>query len=155
MAILGSGDQDLENSLLELAALYPKKISVTIGYNEELSHQIEAGANIFLMPSKFEPCGLNQMYSMCYGTIPIVRRTGGLADTVIDATPENIKNKTATGFVFENKSSEELLSCVQRALQSFREKKTWKQLQINGMKRDFSWHTSAKQYVSVYESLME
>ena len=155
LAILGSGDEDLENSLLELAALYPKKISVTIGYNEELSHQIEAGANIFLMPSKFEPCGLNQMYSMCYGTIPIVRRTGGLADTVIDATPENIKNKTATGFVFENQSSEELLSCVQRALQSFREKKTWKQLQINGMKRDFSWHTSAKQYVSVYESLME
>lgn len=154
MAILGSGDEDFEKRLQELAALYPNKISVTISYNEKLSHQIEAGANIFLMPSKFEPCGLNQMYSMRYGTIPIVRRTGGLADTVIDATPENLKKKIATGFVFETKSSAELLSCVQRALQSFRDKKTWRQLQINGMKRDFSWQTSAKQYVSLYESLI-
>jgi starch synthase len=155
LAILGSGDEKLEKSLLELAERYPKQISVNLGYNEELAHQIEAGANLFLMPSKFEPCGLNQMYSMCYGTIPIVRRTGGLADTVIDATPDNIQNQMATGFVFEEKNSDALLSCVQRALRTFRDKSTWRQLQINAMTRDFSWHKSAKQYVLLYRQLVE
>ncbi|MBE9561902.1 MAG: glycogen synthase GlgA [Proteobacteria bacterium] len=150
IAILGSGDKTLEMHLQRLAAMYPKQMSVTIGYDEELSHQIEAGANIFLMPSKFEPCGLNQMYSMSYGTIPIVRHTGGLADTVIDATPENIKNKLATGFIFERANANELLYCVQRAVKMFSNKPVWKQLQITGMTRDFSWQKSAKQYVSLY-----
>jgi len=150
IAILGSGDKTLENHLQRLAAIYPKQMSVTIGYDEELSHQIEAGANIFLMPSKFEPCGLNQMYSMSYGTIPIVRRTGGLADTVINATPENIKNNLATGFVFERSNSNELLYCVQQAVKMFHNKAVWKQLQITGMTRDFSWQKSAKQYISLY-----
>jgi starch synthase len=153
-AILGSGDKDLETSLQQLAAQNPKHISVNLGYNEELAHQIEAGANIFLMPSQFEPCGLNQMYSMRYGTIPIVRRTGGLADTVIDANPANIKNKTATGFVFEEEDSEELLACVQRALKLFHNKKIWHQLQVTGMNRDFSWDKSARQYMSLYDQLL-
>ncbi len=155
LAVLGSGDSDLEKRLQQLAKQNPAHISVTIGYDEELAHQIEAGANIFLMPSKFEPCGLNQMYSMCYGTIPIVRHTGGLADTVVDATYDNIQNKIATGFVFEEENSEELLSCVQRALRTFRDKTTWRMLQINGMSRDFSWHHSAKQYVSRYHQLSD
>lgn len=155
LAILGSGDKKLEKRLLQFAKLYPKQISVNIGYDEELAHQIEAGANMFLMPSQFEPCGLNQMYSMRYGTIPIVRRTGGLADTVVDATPENIKKKIATGFVFEEEDSSELLSCVQRALQTFGDKKTWHMLQVNGMTRDFSWEKSAKQYLSLYRNLLE
>lgn len=153
-AILGSGDKELETNLQQLAELYPKHISVTIGYDEELAHQIEAGANIFLMPSKFEPCGLNQMYSMRYGTIPIVRRTGGLADTVVNATADNIKNKTATGFVFEDEDSEELLLAVQHALQIFRDKNTWRMLQLNSMTRDFSWHKSAQEYVSLYHDLL-
>ena len=153
-AILGSGNKDLEASLQQLAQLYPKNLSVTIGYNEELAHQIEAGANIFLMPSQFEPCGLNQMYSMRYGTIPIVRRTGGLADTVVDATTDNITNKKATGFVFDKEDSDELLSCIQRALQTFSDKTTWRMLQINGMKHDFSWHKSAQEYVSLYQNLL-
>lgn len=155
MVILGSGDGDLEERLQALAELYPKRLSVNIGYNEELAHQIEAGANMFLMPSRFEPCGLNQMYSMRYGTIPIVRRTGGLADTVVDATPVNIKNKMATGFVFEGEYSSELLYCVQRALQTFRNKTVWRQLQVNGMTRDFSWQKSAEQYVSLYQALLD
>ncbi|MCK5719735.1 MAG: glycogen synthase GlgA [Thiomargarita sp.] len=155
LAILGSGDRKLEKSLQELASLYPKQISVTIGYDEELAHQIEAGANLFLMPSKFEPCGLNQMYSMHYGTLPIVRNTGGLADTVVDATPDNIQNKIATGFIFENEDSEELLTCIKRALRIFNHDKTsWRQLQVTAMNRDFSWEKSAKQYVSLYRQLL-
>jgi starch synthase len=155
LIILGSGDKDLEEKLQNLANQYPKRFSVNIGYDEELAHQIEAGANMFIMPSKFEPCGLNQMYSMCYGTIPIVRCTGGLADTVIDATPDNIEKKIATGFVFEKADSEELLSCVQRALRTFHDKATWRGLQYNGMSRDFSWKKSAQQYVSLYQKLWE
>jgi len=154
LAILGSGDKALEKELLQLAKLYPKLISVNIGYNEELSHQIEAGADIFLMPSRFEPCGLNQMYSMRYGTIPIVRGTGGLADTVVDASPVNLKNKTATGFVFEGESSGELLSCVQRALGLFRQKSVWRSLQLSAMRRDFSWEKSAREYVELYQKLL-
>jgi len=95
------------------------------------------------------------MYSMRYGTLPIVRRTGGLGDTVVDATPDNIQNQVATGFVFEEKDSDELLACVQRAIRTFRDKTTWRQLQINAMSRDFSWHKSAQQYVSLYHQLLD
>ncbi|MCK5523087.1 MAG: glycogen synthase GlgA [Thiomargarita sp.] len=154
LVVLGSGDKKFEEALQQLAKYYPQQISVTIGYNEELAHQIEAGANMFLMPSKFEPCGLNQMYSMYYGTIPIVRRTGGLADTVIDATPNNIQAKIATGFIFEKENADELLFCIRRALRTFRDKTTWRQLQMTGMNRDFSWQESAKQYVSLYHSIL-
>ncbi|MEN8218500.1 MAG: glycogen synthase GlgA [Pseudomonadota bacterium] len=155
LVILGSGDADLEERLQQLAKLYPKRLSVNIGYDEELAHQIEAGANMFLMPSRFEPCGLNQMYSMRYGTIPIVRETGGLADTVVDATEVNIKKKIATGFVFEEEDSSELLSCVQRALETFHRKTIWHMLQYNGMTRDLSWQKSAEQYVSLYQELLD
>lgn len=154
LVILGSGDKGLESSLQNLANTYPKQISVKLGYDEKLAHQIEAAADMFLMPSKFEPCGLNQIYSMRYGTIPIVRRTGGLADTVIDATLENIKNKTATGFVFDETSSDALLFCIQRALKLFEDKKKWTGLQINGMNRDFSWHKRAEEYYSLYQKLL-
>jgi len=154
IVILGSGDKGLESSLENLAKTYPKQMSVNIGYDEKLAHQIEAAANMFLMPSKFEPCGLNQIYSMRYGTIPIVRRTGGLADTVIDATLENIKNKTATGFVFDKASSDELLLCIQRALKLFHDDKKWTGLQINAMSRDFSWNKRAEEYSSLYQKIL-
>ena len=154
IVILGSGDKGLESSLQNLAKTYPKQMSVNIGYDEKLAHQIEAAANMFLMPSKFEPCGLNQIYSMRYGTIPIVRRTGGLADTVRDATLENIKNKTATGFVFDKASSDELLLCIQRALKLFHDEKKWTGLQVNAMSRDFSWHKRAEEYTSLYQKLL-
>jgi len=155
LAILGSGDKALEEELQQLAKLYPTRISVNIGFNEELSHQIEAGADMFLMPSRFEPCGLNQMYSMRYGTIPIVRSTGGLADTVVDASAINLENRTATGFVFEGESSDELLSCVQRALELFRQKSVWRSLQLCAMSRDFSWENSAREYVTLYQKVLE
>ena len=149
LVILGSGNKEFEKNLKDLALQHPKHLSINIGYNEKLAHQIEAGANIFLMPSKFEPCGLNQMYSMRYGTIPIVRRTGGLADTVVDVSLNN-----ATGFTFENENSKELLASVQDALKKFEDKSFWQTLQNNGMNRDFSWQNSATQYVSLYQRLL-
>ncbi|MDD5754998.1 MAG: glycogen synthase GlgA, partial [Methylococcales bacterium] len=153
IVILGSGDKIFEQRLFELAAAYPHKMALTLGYNETLAHQIEAGADVFLMPSRFEPCGLNQMYSQRYGTLPIVRHTGGLADTVVDTLPETMANHTATGFVFNDAHAGTLLEAVKRAtlLHSFPE--VWQQLQTNAMSRDFSWQNSAEQYLALYESI--
>jgi starch synthase len=151
--LLGSGDKVFEKQLQNLADLYPDKIAINIGYDEPLAHLIEAGADIFLMPSRFEPCGLNQMYSQRYGTIPIVRKTGGLADTVIDTLPETIAKQTASGIIFEETSSGALLEAIKRALILYGFPDTWKKIQINAMKKDFSWQRSAEQYLALYENL--
>ncbi|MCX7099309.1 MAG: glycogen synthase GlgA [Methylococcales bacterium] len=151
--LLGSGDKDFEKQLQELAALYPDKIAITLGYDESLAHLIEAGADSFLMPSRFEPCGLNQMYSQRYGTLPIVRKTGGLADTVVDSLPETIADNTASGIVFSEASSGALLEAVKRTLMLYSFPKTWKKIQVNAMNKDFSWEQSAKQYLGLYENL--
>ncbi|OQW93723.1 MAG: starch synthase [Beggiatoa sp. IS2] len=154
LVLLGSGDKTLKNSLLELARAFPDKVSINIGYDENLAHQIIAGADMFLMPSRFEPCGLTQMYAMRYGTVPIVRNTGGLADTVTDTTPAHINDQTATGFLFTEEEPEKLLRCVQRALLVFRDRATWQKLQFNGMSTDFSWHKRAQQYVNLYHNIL-
>jgi len=151
--LLGSGDKSVEQKLLEFARLYPKKISVTIGYNEALAHQIEAGVDIFLMPSRFEPCGLNQMYSQRYGTIPIVRETGGLADTIEDALPKSLAKGTATGISFKQANSGALLEAIKRAMLLYNDKKSWKKIQLAAMKKDFSWKNSAEQYLALYEEI--
>ncbi|MGZ8224147.1 MAG: glycosyltransferase, partial [Methylobacter sp.] len=117
------------------------------------AHLIEAGADIFLMPSRFEPCGLNQMYSQLYGTIPVVRKAGGLADTVVDALPETLADNTATGIVFTEASSGALVEAIKRALILYSQPVAWKQLQVKGMQKDFSWSKSASQYLSLYEQL--
>lgn len=148
--LLGSGDKSVEQKLLNFARLYPKKISVTIGYDEALAHQIEAGVDIFLMPSRFEPCGLNQMYSQRYGTIPIVRETGGLADSIEDALPKSLANNTATGISFKEASSGALLEAIKRGMLLYSDNKTWKRIQATAMKKDFSWENSAKQYLALY-----
>jgi starch synthase len=109
---------------------------------------------MFLMPSRFEPCGLNQLYSLKYGTVPIVRKTGGLADSIIDATPETIANRTGTGFVFEEYTPEALLGAIKRALESYQKNIPWKKIQANGMMRDYSWAASAKKYVSLYQKML-
>jgi starch synthase len=153
--LLGSGDKSYELRLMNLAHLYPDKISITLCYDEKFAHLIEAGADIFFMPSRFEPCGLNQMYSLIYGTIPIVRKTGGLADTVIDAIPTTIKNKSANGIVFKEATAGALLEAVKRALLLFDNKKTWKNLQQSAMKQDLSWRHSAQQYLQLYESISQ
>jgi len=151
MAFLGSGDPAYESALKRLAADNPTKVSTTVGYDEELSHQVEAGADLFLMPSHYEPCGLNQMYSLLYGTVPIVRAVGGLADSVVDASEANLSNGTANGFSFHEYRGDVLFRQMCRALGLFLDKKTWLQLQRTGMERDWSWTRSAQEYVNVYQ----
>jgi starch synthase len=154
LAILGSGEAALQESYQGLARTHAGKVGVQIGYDESLAHQIEAGADIFLMPSRFEPCGLNQMYSQRYGTPPVVHATGGLVDSVVDTNPETIAAKSATGFLFSPMTRAALLSGVSRAVSAYRDKKLWRQLQKNGMARDFSWEASAQRYVELYRSLL-
>jgi starch synthase len=151
--LLGSGDKVFEQRLLNFAHSYPDKISITIGYDEPLAHLIEAGADIFLMPSRFEPCGLNQMYSQRYGTLPVVHKTGGLADSVVDSLPETISNGTATGIVFNDASSGALMEAIKRTLILYSVPDTWKKLQANAMKKDFSWQRSAEQYLELYRGI--
>ncbi|HIG65467.1 MAG TPA: glycogen synthase GlgA [Methyloprofundus sp.] len=151
--LLGSGEKGFEHRLKNLSYLYPDKISVSIGYNEDLAHMIEAGSDMFLMPSRFEPCGLNQLYSQRYGTLPIVRKTGGLTDTVVDAMPDTIKDKTASGFVFEEPTAGAMLETIKRAILLYTNKRSWQQIQKNAMRKDFSWQQSAQQYLNLYNSL--
>ncbi len=154
--LLGSGESTLEKAFLDLAARNPGRASVTIGYNEPLSHQIMAGCDMFIMPSRFEPCGLNQLYGLAYGTPPIVNATGGLADSVVDTNATNIKNKTANGFVMSEASADSLLSTIQRALDVFnKDAKTWRQIQKNGMSQNLSWDKSALEYLAVYQKLTQ
>ncbi len=147
---LGSGDPGYEQFLLRMAREYPQKVAVQVGYNEPLSHQIEAGVDIFLMPSQYEPCGLNQMYSLIYGTVPIVRAVGGLADSVVDAWEQTLANGTANGFSFHDYRGEVLLRQICRAVGLFQDQSTWKKLLLTGMQRDWSWRRSAKEYEQVF-----
>jgi len=153
VVVLGSGEPNIERGLSALAAQYQGMIGVERRFDERLSHLIEAGADIFLMPSRFEPCGLNQMYSQHYGTPPIVRRTGGLADSVVDCSAETLANGTASGFVFNDPSVEALLDAIGRALAVWRNPHDWRQVQRNGMRRDFSWGASARRYLELYRAM--
>jgi len=150
--ILGNGEDRYENLFRSLAHSFPDKVGSYIGFSNDLSHLIEAGADMFLMPSRYEPCGLNQLYSLRYGTVPVVRRTGGLADTVRDWHEFNsMENKGGTGFSFNDYTSKALISTVSRAVETFKEKEVWKQIQKNGMALDFSWEHSAKDYLDLYK----
>ncbi|MGD2081507.1 MAG: glycogen synthase GlgA [Chromatiales bacterium] len=152
LVMLGSGHAGLEAQLRDAAERHPDRVATRIGYDEGLSHLIEAGSDCFLMPSRFEPCGLNQLYSLRYGAVPIVRRTGGLADTVIDATPTNLLRGTATGFVFDHADVDGLWYAVERAIEFHQRPRVWwRRLAANGMRRDFSWTASARHYIELYE----
>ncbi|MBC8548251.1 MAG: glycogen synthase GlgA [Candidatus Brocadiales bacterium] len=153
LVILGIGDEKYHQMLKEAAPKYNSKLSVNIMFDNKLAHEIEAGADIFLMPSKYEPCGLNQMYSLRYGTIPVVRETGGLADTIIDSNDENLKNGTATGFTMKGYFAAELLFAIDRALEMYNSKAQWRSLIRNAMKQDWSWEKSANQYGKLFESI--
>ncbi len=146
--LLGSGEPEYEELFEDLAKKYPNKFATHIGYENGLSHLIEAGADIFLMPSHYEPCGLNQIYSLKYGTVPVVRKTGGLADTVTDISNDS---KNGTGLLFEEYSSDEMLKCIIRGIDLFAKRKIWRKLQRNGMNKDFSIENSAKEYLKVYK----
>ena len=154
IVILGTGDPVIESSLTELAAAHPHAMGFKRGYDESLAHLIEAGADAFLMPSRFEPCGLNQMYSMRYGTPPIVRATGGLADTVRHASASAIRDGTATGFVFDLDSSSALDAAVTETMTLYADTESWTKIMRTAMHRDFSWGRSALQYAQLYQQLL-
>lgn len=146
--VLGSGDKSYENFFQKLRNTFPKQVGAYIGYNEDLAHKIEAGADIFLMPSLFEPCGLNQMYSLRYGTVPIVRAVGGLDDTVQNFDRANDKGN---GFKFNEFRADRFLEKIYEALFNYAEPDTWKRLQVNGMTKDNSWQNTAKKYLNLYK----
>ena len=151
IATLGSGDKEYQDLLLKLHRQYPEKFAVRVAYDNALAHKIEAGADMFLMPSRYEPSGLNQMYSLRYGTVPIVRATGGLDDTI---EPWDATLVKGTGFKFSAYSGVALLNCIHEALRSFKDQQGWLKLMLNGMKKDFSWTASAREYVKIYEKLV-
>jgi starch synthase len=144
---LGNGEPYYENFFREWAARYPGRVSVQIKYDESLSHKVEAGSDIFLMPSRYEPGGLNQLYSLRYGAVPVVRATGGLDDTIDEWNPEK---GTGTGFKFSGYAPRDFLAAIDRALTGFREKKSWQRLMRNGMVKNYSWTQPARQYAEVY-----
>ncbi|SFI42410.1 glycogen synthase GlgA [Nitrosomonas sp. Nm34] len=154
LVLLGSGNAMLEEQLVRLTETYPGKIAAHIGFNEALSHLVEGGADSFLMPSRFEPCGLNQMYSQRYGTPPLVHATGGLIDTVVDCTAATLADGSASGFQFHGMTPEAFLAGIQRVVIAYRNKRVWRQLQKNGMSKDFSWRASAMAYREIYQSLL-
>jgi starch synthase len=150
-ALLGAGDRRFEEFVRQLARKAPQQVAAVVGYSDSLAHRIEAGADLFLMPSRFEPCGLNQMYSLMYGTLPLVHAVGGLADSVVNLTPETLADGTATGFVFYDYSPEALLGTLGWALEVWRDRETWKRMQRAAMSLDLSWSHSAEDYVGVYQ----
>ena len=148
--LIGTGNAWFEQRLRDLAQQYPERVLIFIGYDEQLAHWLEAGADIFMMPSRFEPCGLNQMYSLNYGTPPVVYHTGGLADTVINASAEQLQQGAANGFVFYTPTQEAFLGALYHAIRCYNDPAVWQQLQVTGMQQDFGWQHSAAKYLSLY-----
>lgn len=153
VVLLGSGDHSLEMAFRRAAADHPDAVSVQIGYDEAKSHRIIAGSDVILVPSLFEPCGLTQLYGMLYGTLPLVRKVGGLADSVTDCSLENIADETATGFVFERFDSDAFTAAARRAFALFARRADWEKVRDNGMRQHFSWDVAASNYLSVYRQV--
>jgi starch synthase len=154
LVLLGTGDQNIERKLTALSEKYPEKISCKIGYNERLSHQIEGGCDVFLMPSRFEPCGLNQLYSLRYGTVPLVNNVGGLANSVTDLNEGYTNLEQATGLVMKQTTSQALYTQIVKAINVYQDQSKWVSIMRNGMRKDFSWKHSAKDYVRLYETAL-
>jgi starch synthase len=150
VCVLGSGDKAYEDLFRRLARQYPTRFAARFGYDNEMAHKIEAGSDIFLMPSRYEPCGLNQIYSLKYGTVPVVRATGGLDDTI---ETYDVRTGKGTGFKFHEYTPEALLSCMRAALALFAKPREWRKLMQNGMERDFSWTVAGREYLKIYERL--
>jgi len=151
--LVAEGENGYQTRFRELAARYPGRVAVTIGYREDLGHRLLSGADLLLHPSRFEPCGLVPIYAMRYGTIPLVRKSGGLADSVTDASPEAIRQGTATGLAFQDPSMADLAACIRRALSLYRQPILWRRIQAAAMRQDFSWKRSAQAYANLYRSL--
>jgi starch synthase len=155
IVVLGTGDHHLEQEFTAIKARYPNRIGLCLSFDEGLAHRIEAGADMLIMPSRYEPCGLSQLYSLRYGTVPIVRRTGGLADTVVPFRPSTINSRCATGFHFIDASTDSLLSALLLSLHVYKERQTWQSLVDAGMKADLSWERSTKRYIELYRGLQK
>jgi starch synthase len=153
LVVLGEGERELEAALAQAAHRHAQSIGVQIRFDEALAHMIEAGADAFLMPSRFEPCGMNQMYSQRYGTPPIVHATGGLADSVVDCSEQTLADGTATGFTFAEPTQEAALAAIERAVALWRDERAWRRLQKSAMSRDFGWAVSARQYARLYRDV--
>ncbi len=153
IVVLGTGDHHLEQQFIAIKAKYPNRIGLCLGFDEGMAHRIEAGSDMLIMPSRYEPCGLSQLYSLRYGTVPIVRRTGGLADTIVPFRPSTVKSRSATGFHFIDNSTDSLLSVLLLSLHVYKDRQTWQSLIYTGMKTDLSWDRSAKLYVEFYREL--
>jgi starch synthase len=151
IVVLGTGEKKYHDLFEKAHKRHPQKISSALVFDNDLAHRIEAGSDMFLMPSQFEPCGLNQLYSLKYGTVPIVRATGGLEDTIDDSSPDD----GGTGFKFKKYDSAEMLRAIQRALHVFADQNAWRKLMRNGMAKDFSWEISARKYVQIYRNLVK
>jgi len=149
--VLGSGEPYYENFFRSFAARRPDKVAVQIKYDDALAHKVEAGSDMFLMPSRYEPSGLNQMYSLKYGTVPVVRATGGLEDSVEEWDAET---GTGTGFKFYGYRPQDLMAAVDRALTAFLDKDGWRKLMRNGMAKDYAWEHPAREYVEVYNEVL-
>ena len=154
LAVLGSGEAELENAVRGAAMRHPGRVGLVTGYNERLSHLIQGGADVMVVPSRFEPCGLTQLYALRYGCIPLVSRVGGLNDTVIDANVAAIQAEVATGVQFAPPSEEALANAIRRTLELYNDDKSWKKMQRRGMKSDVSWEASAARYAQLYASLI-
>ena len=150
--LLGTGDPQYHKFWQDTVKKHPKQISANLIFDEDLAHKIEAASDIFLMPSRFEPSGLNQLYSLRYGTVPVVRKTGGLADTIVDFVedPEN-----GNGFVFEAYDGKAMLAALQNAVKTYSDRKTWKTIQERGMQADFSWKAASLNYLELYNDMIE
>ncbi len=151
-ALLGTGDPKYHQLFADLAQDHPERVAVRLEFSEPLAHRIEAAADMFLMPSRFEPCGLNQLYSLHYGTVPIVRWTGGLADTIVDTTPQTLAAGTANGFSFHEPSAPALAETLRRAIDAYQTPDTWSRIVSTGMRQDWSWTRSARQYIDLYRT---
>lgn len=152
--LLGSGDKEIENAFQSLADRYPGQIKIVLGYSEALSHQIMAGADVITVPSRFEPCGLTQLYALKYGALPLVRSTGGLADTVFDCSLENLADESANGFVFYEPTSEALFSAIRRAFALWQQPKNWQKIQRRNMRQSRNWDNAAIEYADLYQQIL-
>ena len=154
LVLLGNGDAALEQALLAQVQAHPQQVAARIGYDEACAHRIFAGSDITLVPSLFEPCGLTQMYGLKYGSLPLVRRVGGLADTVVDSDLETLADQTATGFVFRNFDATDYSHAVRRAFALYQRKAEWRRVRETGMRLAFDWQGAAQKYADIYQSLI-
>jgi starch synthase len=152
--ILGTGEPALEAAFREAAQAHPGRVAVRLAYDEVLAHRVIGGADVIMVPSRFEPCGLTQLYGLRYGTLPLVRRVGGLADTVVDASADALRDGRATGFVFDAPTPAALEHAIERVVALFRQPELWRDIMRNAMAQDFSWDHAAGQYLELYRELI-